>query len=510
MSMQSAASRQLRGPLGSLSAGMGVGGVEENKLPYEHCRHHGADSGSVILGGGLAGLAAGHRLTDAGHPVTVIEKGGAVGGLARTIRHGGFRFDLGGHRFLADNKQTMTLVSGLLGKELLTVPRSSRIFMNGKYVDYPLNPVNALLGLGISTTTSIIFDYAGEKIRRLISAGPPLISLEDWVVAHFGRIMFELYFKDYSEKVWGLNCSRISMEWVARRIDGLSLWKAVRHALFRLKSNGYKTLTDHFVYPRLGIGVLSDRLQERIVCSNQVRVGSEVREVYRTDREITGIEVQDSGGMSLVRGSNYLSSIPLTVLVRKMRPKPPPEVLAAVDRISFRSLVVVAVMLRRKRVTDLTWLYFPGKEIPFGRIHEPTNWSAAMAPAGQTHLVIEYFCDQGDHVWNASDEKLVTETSEQLQRLGFINSREVIDSRVLKVPHAYPVFSVDYQKHLRVVTDWLERFENLHLIGRSGRYSYLNMDHAMESGIKAAGKVLQRSGAHLSMPERIAACPCRV
>ncbi|MDF1577389.1 MAG: FAD-dependent oxidoreductase [Desulfobulbales bacterium] len=494
----------------SLSSAGFVRKSDVNNQPNEEYPLGLADNTNIILGGGLAGLSAGHRLTAAGCPATVIEKGGTVGGLARTIRHGGFRFDLGGHRFLTNNKQIMSLVSGLLGDQLLTVPRSSQIFMHGKYVDYPLSPANALLGLGLSTTTAIIFDYAGEKIRRLISAGSPLISLEDWVVANFGRTMFELYFRDYSEKVWGLDCRRISMEWVAKRIDGLSLWKAFRHALFRLKSNGCKTLTDHFVYPRLGIGVLSDRLREFIVRSNQVRVGTEVQKVYHTGREITGIEVGDSGGRSLVRGSNYLSSIPLTLLVEKMCPKPTAEVLAAVSRISFRSLAVVSIMLRKKRVTDMTWLYFPGKDIPFGRIHEPTNWSEAMAPAGHTHLVIEYFCDQGDHIWNTSEEKLVAQTAEQLQRLEFITSREIVDSCVLKIPHAYPVFSVDYQKHLRVVTDWLGRFENLHLIGRSGRYSYLNMDHAMESGIEAAEKVLQRPGANLSYPERVAASPCRV
>lgn len=462
----------------------------------------------VVLGGGLAGLAAGHRLTEAGQPTVVIEKGARVGGLARTIQHGGFRFDLGGHRFLTDNERIMALVSGLLGDELLTVPRSSQIFMHGKFVDYPLNPVNALFGLGLSTTASIILDYGREKVRQAISK-PPLVSLEDWVVAQFGRRMFDLYFRDYSEKVWGIDCRNISMEWVAKRIDGLSLWKAVKHALFKLNGRGCKTLTDSFAYPRLGIGQLSDRLRDYIVGRNQVRTSTEVQQVYHTDGTITGIELGDEKGSSLLRGSHYFSSIPLTLLLEKMCPRPPAAVLAAVFRISFRSLAVVTLMLNRKKATDLTWLYFPGKDVPFGRIHEPTNWSPEMAPPGRTHLVIEYFCDRDDEIWNGTDEQLTTRTTEHLQHLKFIAASEVADSCVLRVPYAYPIFNVNYRQNLQIITDWLDQFSNLQLIGRSGSYSYLNMDCAMESGIRAVERVLCHSMAELTYPEKIAARPSR-
>jgi protoporphyrinogen oxidase len=462
----------------------------------------------VVLGGGLAGLTAAHRLTEADQPTVVIEKGARVGGLARTICHGGFRFDLGGHRFLTDNERIMALVSGLLGDELLSVPRSSQIFMHGKFVDYPLNPVNALFGLGLSTTASIIFDYTREKVRQVISK-PPLVSLEDWVVAQFGRRMFDLYFRDYSEKVWGIDCHNISMEWVAKRIDGLSLWKAVKHSLFKLGGQGCKTLTDSFVYPRLGIGQLSDRLRDYIADRNQVRTSTEVQQVYHLDGMITGVELRDDAGSSLLRGSQYFSSIPLTLLLEKMCPRPPEEVMAAVSRISFRSLAVVSLMLNRKKVTDLTWLYFPGNDVPFGRIHEPTNWSPEMAPVGQTHLVAEYFCDRDDRIWNSTDEELTTTTADHLQRLKFLEASEVMDSRVLRIPYAYPIFNVNYRENLQIITDWLGQFSNLHLIGRSGRYSYLNMDCAMESGLEAAERVLRHSTADLTYPEKIAALPSR-
>lgn len=463
---------------------------------------------NVILGGGLAGLAAGHTLTAAGCPAVIVEKGSRVGGLARTIHYGKFRFDLGGHRFLTDNERVMALVTGLLGDELLTVPRSSQIFMHGKFVDYPLNPVNALFGLGLSTTATIILDYGREKVRQAL-AKPPLVSLEDWVVAQFGRRMFELYFRDYSEKVWGLDCRAISMEWVAKRIDGLSLWKAVKHALFNGSGRDCKTLTDSFVYPRLGIGQLSDCLCDYIAARNQIRTATEVQRVYHLAGMITGIALGDERGESLLRGDQYFSSIPLTVLLEKMCPRPPAEVRAAAALISFRSLVVVNLMLNRHRVTDLTWLYFPGKDVPFGRIHEPTNWSQALAPASQTQLVAEYFCDRHDQTWDASDDQLVAKTTAQLQRLKFLEPADVVDSCVVRVPYAYPIFKVNYRQNLEVIVNWLNQFSNLHLIGRSGRYSYLNMDCAMESGIEAAEKVIQRPAADITYPEKVAARPNR-
>jgi protoporphyrinogen oxidase len=448
-------------------------------------------------------------LTAAGQTAIIVEKGSRVGGLARTVQSGRFRFDLGGHRFLTDNERVMDLVSGLLGDELITVPRSSRIFMHGKFVDYPLNPVNAVFGLGVATTASIILDYGKEKVRQAISERP-LVSLEDWVVAQFGRRMFDLYFRDYSEKVWGVDCSSISMEWVAKRIDGLSLWKAVKHAIFKFSGQGCKTLTDNFVYPRLGIGQLSDRLRDYIACRNQVNTSTEVQKVYHSEGMITGVELRDDNGGSILRGSQYFSSIPLTLLIEKMCPRPPDEVLAALSRISFRSLAVVSLMLNRKKVTDLTWLYFPGKDVPFGRIHEPGNWSPEMAPAGQTHLVAEYFCDRDDETWNSSDEELTTTTANHLQRLKFLEVTEVKASCVMRIPYAYPVFNVDYRENLQIITDWLDQFGNLHLIGRSGRYSYLNMDCAMESGIQAVEKVIERSGAGATFPEKMAALPSRV
>jgi protoporphyrinogen oxidase len=444
----------------------------------------------VVLGGGLAGLSAAHRLSEGGQAVTVLEKGSQVGGLSRTVSHHGFRFDLGGHRFITDNQQVAELVKRLLGEDLLTVPRSSQIFLRGQFINYPLQPLQAIRSLGPAGTMRILADYGVEQLRQLLLR-PPVASLEDWVVSQFGRTMFNLYFRDYSEKVWGLKCREISQEWVAQRINGLSLWSAAVNACLRLASRRqFKTLVDEFHYPRQGIGQLSERLRAAIEPANQVLTSAAVREVHHDGRRIRAVTAGQPGRSFEVAGEEFISTIPLTTLIRQLRPAPPAAVLAAAQAIGYRALVLVTLMLDKERMTDLTWLYFPGRDIPFGRIHEPTNWSRELAPPGKTHVVAEFFCSEDDALWQAPDQFLSETTTSHLQRLGFLQRQEVIDHCVLRIPHAYPTFSLDYRHHLQVLTDYLGRFENLHLVGRTGSFSYLNMDLAMASGLETAEKLL--------------------
>lgn len=444
----------------------------------------------VILGAGLSGLSAAAWLTKAGHPATILEKDKNVGGLAKTITHGDFHFDLGGHRFLTNNQQIQNFVSELLGDNLLTVPRKSQIHLNGKYINYPLSPANAVFGMGLAKTGSILLDYGKEKIRNIIRPRK-LTSLEDWVVSQFGRTMFNLYFKNYSEKVWGLNCENISKDWVAQRIDNLSLWQFIQHSLVKFRSSKAKTLTDTFIYPRRGIGELSNRMQEIITAGNSVKTGATVKKIHHDAGKITGIQYSDGENTRTVRGEKYISSIPITKLIENLLPSPPEEVCQAASSIRFRSLVIVALFVNKKKITDLTWMYFPGKDIPFGRIHEPKNWSRDLAPNNKSHIIAEYFCNTDDPTWQSPDEKIVAATSGHLERLGFFNKNDVLDSCVLRIPYAYPVFDVHYQNHLKIITDYLDKFDNLYLVGRSGMFSYLNMDQAMESGIAAAEQVLQ-------------------
>ena len=451
-----------------------------------------ANNEILILGGGLTGLSAGYVLTKAGLKVKVFESDSSVGGLSKTIIHNGFRFDLGGHRFFTKDRELNNFVKELMGKELISVPRKSKIYMQNKYFDYPLKPLNAIFGLGISTTIEILFDYAAERIKNLIKE-PQNISLEDWVVGNFGRKMFNIYFKEYSEKVWGIECSMISAEWVAQRIRGLSLASAVKNALFKLNGKDVPSLVDFFLYPQLGIGRISDRLKEDIEAgNNSVLTNSRIERINHSDFKVESIVINNRKQFVEENGIEFISSIPITKLVNMLHPAPPENILTAASKLRFRDLVIVAVTINRKRVTDQTWIYIPEQKIPFGRLHEPTNWSEKMAPEGKTIIVAEFFSFKGDRIWNKSDEELTSITVENLENMKFIKKHEVIDSAVLRVPNAYPLFKVGYKERCDEIYEYLGRFKNLHITGRSGMFRYYNMDHAIESGIKTAERIIKR------------------
>jgi protoporphyrinogen oxidase len=451
------------------------------------------NNAAVILGGGLTGLSAGYVLSGAGFSVKVFESDSTVGGLSRTIENEGFRFDLGGHRFFTKDERINAFVRELMGEELITVPRTSKILMRGKYFDYPLKPLNAVFGLGIPVTLRIFADYGVEKAKSLIKR-TEAVSLEDWVVNQFGRTMFNIYFKGYSEKVWGIGCDRISAEWVAQRIRGLSLAKAVKNAFFKFSGRDVPSLVDRFMYPRLGIGRLSDRMKEEIDRVNRVHTGTAVERINHSGYKVESVVVRRGNRKLTVPGRYFISSMPLTALVRRLDPSPPEAVLEAAANLKFRDLVVVAVMLNKKRATDQTWIYIPEKKVPFGRLHEPTNWSEDMAPADKTLLVMEFFSFKGDEIWSADDQTLTDTSVENLERLGFIKRSEVIGSRVVRVPNAYPLFDVGYGKHCDEILAYLRGFENLYMAGRCGMFRYYNMDHAIESGIKAAEAIIGRAG----------------
>jgi protoporphyrinogen oxidase len=342
-------------------------------------------------------------------------------------------------------------------------------------------------------------DYG--KIRLEQKFRPtPILSMEDAYIDQFGRTLYELFFQRYSEKVWGLPCSEMSGDWVAQRSKGMSLVTAVKDAIVPSKGK-VVSLIDNFMYPRYGFGRFSERMADAITAmGNKIDLGSGVEVVHREGNRVTRVTLSTPDGPKRVEAENYISSIPLTVLAKIVEPAAPADVIEAANKLTFRNVITVNVMLKKRQVTPDTWLYVHDRNILFGRFHEPKNWSAAMVPGEEyTSLVVEYFCSYGDEIWNMTEEQLVNQTVKHLvEDLKFITPDEVIGGFTIRAPRAYPSYVMGYEKHLETVKDFVYSLENIQIIGRYGTFRYNNTDHSIETGLLAAKNIL---GEHHDLDE---------
>lgn len=447
---------------------------------------------TVIMGAGPAGLTAGLMLTRNQEPVTVIEKGKSVGGLAKTIEWKGYRVDYGGHRFFTKNRQVHDLVLSLIKDELVNVKKISRIYLNGKYFNYPLEPANALLSLGAGTTIIAGKDYVFARVKDRLSPGEKK-SFEGWTKSRFGWKLYELFFKNYTEKVWGIPCTQLSSDFADQRIRGLSIVKMVRRAVFPKKKK-IKSLIEEFIYPRMGYGVIWEKMKDEVLQKKgSVMLESEVTKVNHDGKKIISIEVKDKNGTKTVTGDEYISTIPLTELVKKLSPAPSKEVLEACEKLKFRDWIGITYVINKKRITSDTWLYVPDPSLKFGRIQQWANWSEGLIQGDHGSLMLEYFVFEGDKTWNMSDADLLEFGKKELcDQLKFMKREDILDGFVLRARKTYPVYAMGYEQPLELVKGEVKKFSNLQIIGRYGTFRYNNADHSIEMGIQAADKILGR------------------
>jgi protoporphyrinogen oxidase len=445
---------------------------------------------TAVLGAGLSGLAAGYVLTKNGNPVTIFEAENSVGGASKTISFDGFRFDLGGHRFYSKKQEINSFIKKVMGEEITEVQRVSKIYLNGKMFNYPLTIFNAFFHMGASKTTRILAEYFSRQIRNKMTSISD-VSYKDWVTNRFGKTLAQFFFIDYGEKVWGIPTDKLSSDFAKQRIRSLSLWGAIKNAM-RRSAEKPNTLIHRFYYPKLGFGRIAERLAEEIG-NRSIRLNSSVEELKHSERRIESVKFRRNQSTQEVAVEDVISSIPITSLVKVLNPKPDAEVLRAAESLLYRNLIIVFLALDRDQVTDLTWMYFPGKDITFSRLHEPKNWSQSMAPEGKSSLVVEYFCSEGDAFWEEKDESLKDQTVFQLEKLGLIEKKDLMNYKVIRLRYAYPVYDLDYGSQLRVLMDYLSRFVNLQSVGRNGLFRYASSDHYIEMGIKAAKNLLGES-----------------
>jgi len=443
----------------------------------------GGQSSVVILGGGPAGLTAAYELSNLGIPCVVLERDRVVGGLSRTVEYNGFRFDIGGHRFYTKVSLVQDVWRGILGADLLTCTRLSRIYYRSKFFQYPLEPMDALRKLGLLEALRCGLSFAKSRAFPKL----PEEDFETWVSNRFGRRLFTTFFKSYTEKVWGMDCREIGAEWAAQRIQGMSLWSLLRDTVFPKGTKELKTLIKAFQYPRLGPGMLWSRMRE-IVEQRGVQVVLDAP-VERIRWDGSRIESVEAGGKRW-KGSHFISSIAIGELVEKFEPKAPEPLREVGKELKYRDFITVALMVRAADVFPDNWIYLQDREVIAGRVQNYKNWSAEMTPSPElTCLGVEYFCNEGGALWNRSDGELIELAKREMAALKLVRSDEVVDGAVVRVLKAYPVYDRGYQQCLSVVRDFLAGMPNLQLIGRNGMHRYNNQDHSMLTGILAARNV---------------------
>ncbi|MFN9633388.1 MAG: NAD(P)/FAD-dependent oxidoreductase [Erythrobacteraceae bacterium] len=451
----------------------------------------------AIIGAGPAGLTAGYQLIKAGKSVAIIERDPVyVGGISRTVEHEGYRFDIGGHRFFSKSQAVVDLWNEILPDDFIQRPRMSRIYYEGKFYSYPLRAFEALGNLGILRSTACMASYLWRRAFQIREVK----SFEDWTTNQFGEKLYTIFFKTYTEKVWGMPCNEMSADWAAQRIKGLSLMGAVVDGLkrslgFNKRPNdgqAVKTLLETFRYPRLGPGMMWDAARDNIVASG--------KGVVLMNHALDRLASDGQGGWSMaangpegtvqIRAAHAISSAQMRELANRLHPQPATTLEAS--KLRYRDFLTVALMIDSEDLFPDNWIYIHDSKVKVGRVQNFRSWSPEMVPDPKVACVgLEYFCFEGDGLWSAPDEELVALAKREMEILGLVDPTKVVGGAVVRQEKAYPVYDEDYATNVAAMRHELEeRFPTLHLVGRNGMHRYNNQDHAMMTAMLTAENIL--------------------
>jgi len=445
-----------------------------------------SDHNPVIIGAGPAGLACGYEAVNQGLQPLILEQSTVVGGIARTVQFRGYRFDLGPHRFFTKEPQIQQIWDDMLGSDFLLRRRLTRIYHKGHLFRYPLRLPEALTKLRLIESLRILGSYLAARANPVTDAQ----NFEQWVTHHFGRRLFQIFFKTYTEKVWGMPCKQIDTDWAVQRIRTLSLGEAFKHAL-GLNRHRHTSLVAQFHYPRLGAGMMGERVADHITGrSGQIAFDHRVIQLNHANRRIISVVVETAGGCEQYATPHLISSMPLPELIFSLEPPPPAPILQAARALRHRYLIVVGLIIDDAEVFPDNWIYIHSPKARVTRIQNYKNWSPQMvANPAKSSIGLEYCCWATDSLWTRPDHDLIELATQEASLLGLIDPVHAEKGTVMRVPRAYPVYDLGYAQRVGLLREYLGGFSNLQLIGRNGMHRYNNMDHSMMTGLLAARNI---------------------
>lgn len=444
----------------------------------------------AIIGAGPAGITAAYKLANDGFEVDVYEAGDAAGGMARTIDLWNQKVDLGPHRFFSSDPRVNKLWLELVGDDYEMVNRLTRIFYKKRFFYYPIKPLNAFANLGFTEAVNCAFSFA----RQIVSAektSDAEETFESWVVERFGRRLFEIFFKTYSEKLWGIACDRLDADFAAQRIKKLSFAEVVKNAFGKGGKNKHKTLVEAFAYPHEGSGVVYQRMADAVEnAGGQIFYRTPVNRVVAEKQKVVGLEIGDGEFRAY---EQIISTMPLTHLVARL-PEAPPEIMDSARSLRFRNTILVYLKIDSTELFADNWLYIHAPDLQTGRITNFRNWSPQLyGDERNSILALEYWCYDKDDLWSAPHEDLIALASEEIRKTGLIGEAAILDGFVHPVKNCYPVYARGYREKLKPVEDYLKTIEGLSVIGRYGAFKYNNQDHSILMGILAAENIAQEA-----------------
>ena len=444
----------------------------------------------VVIGAGPAGLTAAYKLGQRGQTCTVFESDDVVGGISRTVERDGWRFDIGGHRFFTKVAEVEDFWHEILPPgDFLMRPRMSRIYYNNKFFDYPLKAGNALSNLGILEAVRCVLSYLWARIR------PPKdqSNFEGWVAARFGWRLYRIFFKTYTEKVWGVPATEIQADWAAQRIKNLSLFKAIMNALLpKRNQKDITSLIEEFQYPKYGPGMMWEVCAEKVEAQgSKVVMETRITQIRHSDGKATSVVVESEGGQTEHACSHVISSMPMSGLILALDPPAPAEVRAAAKGLGYRDFLTVALVVPESAGFPDNWIYVHSPEVRLGRIQNFGSWSPYLVKEGRTCLGLEYFVFEGDDLWASDDADLVEIGKRELEKIGLVKASDVEAGYVVRMPKAYPVYDETYRANVETMRAWIEaNVPNVFPVGRNGMHRYNNQDHSMYTAMLSVENIL--------------------
>ena len=444
------------------------------------------NSDVAILGAGPAGLACGWAMEKSGNKnYSIFEKSSVHGGNARTIKSGEFLYDTGPHRFHARDVEATTRISALMGTNLHTVDAPARIWWQGRFVDFPLRPLQVLKNGGFMYTIRAAKDLALSRFKSNRYETPQ--DFAQYATSRFGNTIAETFLIPFSERLWGLPASELSPDIAGRRLPGFSIPGLIKEALLRSQKSDH--LEGRFLYPKLGYGEISDRMANQL-SGDKLHYNHRIDGIETQDYRISKIQVDTGTESYEITPRAVINTLPITSVVNIMNPEPPKEVLMAAAQLKFRNVVLVALFLDQPYISDAAVTYFQGPQHEFSRAHEPRNRSTDMSPQGKTSLVVEFPCFNGDDVWNRDPEVLANGLIKQLDQMGLITASRVSGYDTHRLENAYPVYFKGYETISEIVLSYLHRFENLWTLGRGGSYFYGHLHDFVTDGFEVVNSMI--------------------